>query len=133
MTVDSTSGNPLAGRMAFTGTNAAAPEKDMLVLDFGTQLANMSVQFRFRIGTDAGVGSPGWDIDDVQLTGITGTPFPAQVADAGTCDSDPDPDPDPDPDGDDDGGCCDARPLRGGNALLALGLLAFVLRRRRRA
>jgi hypothetical protein len=43
------------------------------------------VQFRFRIGTDAAVSAIGWFIDDVQVSGITNTPFPALVSEPSTC------------------------------------------------
>jgi hypothetical protein len=121
-------GNKLGARMAFTGKNAAYPQTDSLTLDFGTQLAGKTVQLRFRIGTDAGVGAPGWEIDNVAFTGIAGTPFPTQVADAGTC-MDPEPPKEDDGDG---GGCCDAGPLGTANAGAAFGVLALILRRRRR-
>ncbi len=143
------SNNPLAGRLAYVVKNAANPAVDTVTLDFGTQLAGQTFQLRFRVGTDQGAGAPGWDIDDVVFTGIVGTPFPTQVADAGDC-AQPMPDagvpvgpdgsvpvgPDADepdpmmPDG--DGGCCDAGPLRAGNFGVALGVLALLLRRRRR-
>jgi hypothetical protein len=38
------------------------------------------VQIRFRIGADEGTGAPGWDIDDIAITGITNTPFTSLVA-----------------------------------------------------
>ena len=120
-------GNALGARMAFTGKNPSHPLPDTLMLDFGTQLAGKQVQLRFRIGTDGGVGAPGWDLDDVAMAGIVGTPFPTQIADKGTCATVPEPE-----DEDDDGGCCDAGPIGVGNLGAALGVLALVLRRRRR-
>ena len=121
-------GNALGARMAFAGKNAAHPLTDMVTLDFGTQLAGKQVQLRFRIGTDGGVGAPGWDVDDVAFAGITGTPFATTVADEGVCDAGPEM-----PDGDDDdGGCCDAGPIGAGNIGAAFGVLALLLRRRRR-
>lgn len=134
-----TSSNPLAGRPAYAVKNAAYPATDMVTLDFGTQLAGQTFQLRFRAGTDQASGGPGWDIDDVAFTGITGTPFPAQIADEGSCTVGPMPDAgvpggpdagDEPPSG--DGGCCDAGPLRGMNVGVALGVLALVMRRRRR-
>jgi MYXO-CTERM domain-containing protein len=52
---------------------------------FGTRLAGKTFQLRFRIGTDSTIGSSGWQIDDVELKGIVGTPFPALVADTTAC------------------------------------------------
>ncbi|HEU0037006.1 MAG TPA: M36 family metallopeptidase [Kofleriaceae bacterium] len=119
------SGNPLAGRVGFTGDSAGYPGTTTATLDFGTQLAGKTFQLRFRIGTDQAAGAPGWELDDVAFTGIVGTPFPAQVADATDCDGGPG-------GGDDDGGCCDAGPLRGSNVLAGLAVAALLLRRRRR-
>ncbi|HTL36040.1 MAG TPA: M36 family metallopeptidase [Kofleriaceae bacterium] len=78
-------GNPIAGRAAFSGTSAGFPARSALTLDFGTQLAGQSVQLRFRIGTDTAVGASGWDIDDIAVTGITNQPFPILAAEASTC------------------------------------------------
>jgi Fungalysin metallopeptidase (M36)/PA domain len=116
--------NPLGGRMAFGNQNATYPAMSEVKLDFGTQLAGQSVRLRFRVGTDQAVGGPGWDIDDVAFEGITGKPFPTQVADAKLCDAESEPS--------DGGGCCDAGPLRRGNLALVLGVLALLVRRRRR-
>ncbi|MEJ7600284.1 MAG: hypothetical protein WKG01_20410 [Kofleriaceae bacterium] len=143
--ITNVSGNPLAGRPAYSGVNAASPAMDTVTMDFGTQFANMTVKLRFRIGTDAGFGTAGWNIDDFAVTGIVGTPFPTQVADEGDC-STPTPDaseetdaPRPRPDaggnpgdGDGDGGCCDAGPMSTANLGLAFGVLALAIRRRRR-
>ncbi len=122
-------GNPLVGRSSFVGESPGYPATETVTLDFGTQLAGKTFQLRFRVGTDEAVGAPGWDIDDVTFTGIVGTPFPTQVVNAGSCE--PHGDMDPDSKGG-DGGCCDAGPLRAGNLGVAFGVLALVLRRRRR-
>ena len=47
--------------------------------------SNQNVLVRFRIGTDSSTGAPGWDIDDIALTGITNTPFTALVPKADVC------------------------------------------------
>lgn len=124
------SGNPLAGRNSFVGSNPSYPATDTITLDFGTQLAGKTFQLRFRIGTDEAASAPGWDLNDVAFTGIVGTPFPAQVVDNGSCEPPGPMDPDSKDDG--DGGCCDAGPLRACNLGVALGVLGLVLRRRRR-
>jgi large repetitive protein len=129
-TLTDEAGNPLGGRPGFGGNNLAWPSYDTVRLDFGTQLAGKQFRLRFRVGTDENTGAPGWTIDEIAFAGIVGTPFPLQLPDAGSCLTG---DPDPDGPGDDgDGGCCDAGPLRGSSALLALGVLGLVLRRRRR-
>jgi hypothetical protein len=79
------SDNPLAGRSAFSGTSPGFPARTPLVLDFGTRFAGQSVQIRFRIGTDAAAAASGWLIDDIQVSGITNTPFPAIVTETSTC------------------------------------------------
>jgi len=128
-TVTADIGNELGGRMGYVGSNPAYPGNDPVRLDFGTQLAGKQFRIRFRIGTDAGTGAPGWTIDEVAFNGIVGTPFPTEVADDGVCGP---------PDGDDPiksggGGCCDAGPLRGSSLVLTFAVFGFVLRRRRRA
>jgi fungalysin metallopeptidase (M36)/PA domain-containing protein len=79
------SGNPLAGRPAFSGTSPGFPARSLLTLDFGMQFAGTSVLLRFRVGADAGVGASGWDIDDIEVNGITNTPFPILVPETSTC------------------------------------------------
>jgi Zn-dependent metalloprotease len=61
--IDSSTGNSLAGRLAFVGSSYGytASQLDL------TSLAGKSVRFRFRVGTDELVGNIGWVIDDVRL------------------------------------------------------------------
>lgn len=47
--------------------------------------SNQDVIVRFRIGADESTGAPGWDVDDIAVTGITNTPFTALVPNAGVC------------------------------------------------
>lgn len=75
-------GNPLEGRNAFVNSGGGTTEN----LSFGTALAGSTVQFRFRIGTDAAAGDLGWLIDDFQVTGAAQPPFSKLVAPAGGCD-----------------------------------------------
>lgn len=84
-TIGNLAGNPLALRQAFVSTSPSWPAANHVVYDLGTQLAGQSIQVRFRIGTDEGLGDFGWEIDDVAFSGIVGTPFPSVVADASTC------------------------------------------------
>ena len=147
-TLSTTADNPLGGRAAFGRTNASYPNPDTLTLDLGTSLVNQAFRLRFRVGADQNTGAPGWEIDDVAFTGIVGTPFPTLVADARTCGGSapdagtpatPDAGTNPTPDaggnnetGDDEGGCCSSQRSPAGSGLLALSVLALVLRRRRR-
>ena len=77
--------NPINGKMAYADHNAAYPNTETEVLDFGTALAGKAVKFRFRIGTDAAAGAPGWDIDDINFEGITNTPFISWIPDEAVC------------------------------------------------
>jgi hypothetical protein len=79
------SDNPLGGRQAFSGTSPGFPARSLLTLDFGAQFAGRSVMVRFRVGTDAAVAQTGWDIDDVEVSGITNTPFPILISEPSTC------------------------------------------------
>src|SRR6185295_5092422 len=66
---------PLSLRMAFTGESLAYPAYENTVADFGTMHQGKTVLLRFRVGTDEAAGAPGWDLDSLQITGITNTPF----------------------------------------------------------
>jgi hypothetical protein len=83
--ITDTSGNPLAGRNAFGGTNPSYPATDPLTLRLGTGFDGQNIRIRFRIGTDAAVGAPGWTIDNIAVSGITNTPFGVVVDDDGVC------------------------------------------------
>ena len=78
-------GTPLGTRQAFTGTSPGFPARSTLTLSFGTQFAGQSVLLRFRIATDVSVANRGWNIDDIDVSGITNTPFPAQIVEPSTC------------------------------------------------
>ncbi len=79
------SGNPLALRMAYVGTSSTWPDRNRVAFDLGTQLAGQTVQIRFRIGTDAGAGRYGWEIDNLDFQGITNAPFETIGEDVGAC------------------------------------------------
>jgi hypothetical protein len=78
-------GNPLHTRSGYVGTNESWPDRDREELLLGTKLAGETVRLRFRVGTDGGVGAPGWDIDNIAVTGLTNAPFPTWADDPG-CD-----------------------------------------------
>jgi large repetitive protein len=80
-----TSGNPLGGRNAYGGKNRSHPAFETVTVKLGTTYQSHTVQLRFRIAADAAVGDDGWEIDDIAFTGITNTPFSAQVVDPGSC------------------------------------------------
>jgi MYXO-CTERM domain-containing protein len=82
-------GNVLAGRMAYSGQNAAYPMADTVSLDLGTNFAGDTVRLRFRIGTDQAAGAEGWFIDNVAFTGITNTPFADVTVETEACQQGP--------------------------------------------
>ncbi len=77
--------NVLAHRPAYSRRNDSFPGQDVVRLDFGTALAGQRVRLRFRIGTDRAVGTPGWELDDLVLTGVDPPVFPSHVADEDDC------------------------------------------------
>ena len=79
------SDNPLGGRPAFSGVSPGFPALNALTLNFGNVFAGLSVMIRFRIGTDAAAAFAGWLIDDIDVGGITNTPFPVLVPETQTC------------------------------------------------
>ncbi|HYK00391.1 MAG TPA: hypothetical protein VE974_01455 [Thermoanaerobaculia bacterium] len=74
-----------ASRPAFINRMTGWPNFAGVTLNLGTTYANQNVLIRFRIGADESTGSPGWDIDDIAITGITNTPFTALVGETTVC------------------------------------------------
>jgi hypothetical protein len=70
---------------AFVNRMVGWPNFATVTRNLGTAFANQTVQIRFRIGADESTGAPGWDIDNVTISGITDTPFTALVAETGSC------------------------------------------------
>lgn len=89
--IDDSGGNPLGGRLGYTGATAGFGGGTMVsqAIDFGTALANKTIKMRFRIGTDPAVGAGGWYIDDIAFTGLTNKPFSAQRPEDGICINNP--------------------------------------------
>jgi hypothetical protein len=83
------SGNPLAGRQAFVGTNATFPARQRLTLNLGSAFAGQTVRIRFRIGTDEAVAEFGWELDNLEFQGITNLPFSIFVPDVAKCRGEP--------------------------------------------
>jgi hypothetical protein len=77
--------NPLRNRRAFGGRSPGFPALQSLTLNFGTQFAGQGVQLRFRLESDVCCNATGWLIDDVNVTGITNTPFPGLVPEPTRC------------------------------------------------
>ena len=72
-------------RPAFVNRSVGWPNFGNASLNLGTTYANQDVRIRFRIGTDESQGAPGWDVDDISVSGITNTPFAALVPNAVVC------------------------------------------------
>lgn len=72
-------GNPIAGRYAFTGTLSTPGHVTLNP----SVIAGDVVRIRFRIGTDSSGGARGWDIDNISFTGVRETPFDQLDADSG--------------------------------------------------
>lgn len=77
--------NPLNGRSAYVGNSEGYPAFITETLNLTDTLAGETIVLRFRVGTDAAAGAPGWDIDDIRITGIDNTPFPVWQVDQGLC------------------------------------------------
>jgi uncharacterized protein (TIGR03382 family) len=81
ITADPRSSNPLRGRRGFVGLSTGYPAFITETITLGTAYANQNLRFRFRIGSDDAAAEKGWEIDDIQFTGITNLPFSNVVAD----------------------------------------------------
>jgi hypothetical protein len=82
--------NALAKRNAWVGESKGWPAYERVSLDLGNTFEGQTIKLRFRIGTDAGAGAPGWDIDDISFgtstfSSIANTPFGALTANAKGC------------------------------------------------
>ncbi len=73
-----------AGHPAFVNRMVNWPSFANVTLNLGTAYAGKDIRIRFRVGADESTGAPGWDIDNISVTGITNTPFTALVPNACT-------------------------------------------------
>jgi large repetitive protein len=91
-TISSDWDSPIADRRAFGGQSEGYPAYSTLALDLGTEFGGKTVLVRFRVGSDSGVTSQGWDLDDISVSGIAGPPlFDTVVPQPVTCDDTPAP------------------------------------------
>ena len=69
--IDGTANNPLAGRMAWSGTSGGgvSPVYIDTVINLGAALNGTTIKLRFRMGTDEAVAAPGVHVDSLTLTG----------------------------------------------------------------
>ncbi|HUQ03688.1 MAG TPA: myxosortase-dependent M36 family metallopeptidase [Kofleriaceae bacterium] len=88
-TLGNTSGNPIGGRAAYVSQSAGYPAFATRTIDFGNTYLGRSVIVRFRVGADLGTSSAGWDLDDIQVSGVSSAPFAALVAQPASCNNAP--------------------------------------------
>jgi hypothetical protein len=74
-----------ANRPAFVNRIAGYPNFATVTRNLGTTYAGQTVQIRFRIGADESTGAPGWEIDNISVSGLTNTPFSDLVAESAAC------------------------------------------------
>lgn len=77
--------NPEPGRPAWVGTSAGYPAWVSQSVSFGQRFAGKTVHLRFVIATDQSAGLAGWELDDVEVSGVTGAPFQRRVGDRKRC------------------------------------------------
>jgi hypothetical protein len=87
--IDELAGNPLAGRMAWSGDSGGYIDT---IVNLGSNLVGQTIKVRFRMGTDEAVGAPGWWIDTLV---IGGCPVPLPSATPTGSPSSPTPTPTP--------------------------------------
>lgn len=81
--LNASSSSPIgAGHKAFVNRMAGWPNFAPVTLNLGTAFANQDIRIRFRVGSDESTGAPGWDVDNISVSGITNTPFTALVPNA---------------------------------------------------
>src|SRR5215203_1365813 len=68
------SGHPLAGRLAWTGNSDNGFITSVVILP--PSAAGQNVVLRWRLGTDTGVGAPGWRIDTIKISECLASPPP---------------------------------------------------------
>jgi hypothetical protein len=74
-----------ANRPAFVNRMVGWPNFATVTRNLGTTYAGQSIMIRFRIGADESTGAPGWDIDNVTVSGLTNTPFTGLVPEPTVC------------------------------------------------
>ena len=66
--ISSDASNPLAGRMAWSGSSGGYIDS---VINLGPNLNGQTVTLRFRFGSDVAAAAPGWHIDGLSITGAS--------------------------------------------------------------
>ncbi len=83
-TITTNPDSPINARAAFVNNSNGLLNEG---INFATVFANSSIRIRFRMGADAAAGGYGWEIDNVQFTGLSNNPFSMAVAESMPCDS----------------------------------------------
>ena len=79
------SDNPLGGSAAWTKASFDYPFNIPCTVNLGMTYAGQTVRVRFRHVADAGVGGPGWWIDDFAVSGLASPPFAVLADELGSC------------------------------------------------
>ncbi|MFT3707319.1 MAG: myxosortase-dependent M36 family metallopeptidase [Archangium sp.] len=80
------SANPIRGQRAFVGKSTGYPAFVTTIVNLDTMYAGQSaLRFRFRIGADDAAAAKGWEIDNIQVSGITNLPFTSVTSDPNSC------------------------------------------------
>ena len=74
--------SPINTRAAYVNASGGPLSE---TLNFGTLSANKSIRIRFRMGADANTSGYGWEIDNVQFTGLATNPFSKVGAETMPC------------------------------------------------
>jgi len=74
-----------ANRPAFVNRMTGWPNFANVVRNLGLTYANQTVMIRFRVGADESTGSPGWEVDNIAVSGLLNTPFTGLVAESAAC------------------------------------------------
>jgi hypothetical protein len=74
-----------ASRPAFVNRIVGYPNFATVTRNLGTTYAGQTVQIRFRVGSDESTGAPGWEIDNISVSGLANTPFSDLVAESAAC------------------------------------------------
>lgn len=74
-------------RLAYRATNAAWPNFNTYRIDIpaASPVAGQTIRLRFGVAADSSAADYGWEIDNVNVSGVSNTPFTAVVAHVGGC------------------------------------------------
>src|SRR6185295_5730661 len=62
--------NPHRGNPAWVGTSPSYPQMLLQNVDLGTTYAGKKVRIAWVIGVDSNATGPGWELDDIKITGL---------------------------------------------------------------